>query len=114
MATTHSPVFDSFEQPFLLETTPKPVAQAGEIIVRILTTYAIPYATDIFNGTRQDELGFPLTPVHSAVGRIEQLGPDIAALTALSLGRLVLCCPTIRSRNDPDQSLLFGFGAGHA
>ena len=114
MTTTYSPVLDSFEQPFLLETTLKPVALAGEIIVRILETYVLPYATDAFNGTRQDELGFPLTPVHSAVGRMEQLGPDIAALTALSPGQLVLCCPMIHSRNDPDQSLLFEFSAGHA
>jgi NADPH:quinone reductase-like Zn-dependent oxidoreductase len=114
MTTTHSPVLDSFEKPFLLETTPKPVAQAGEIVVRILATFVIPYATDVFNGTRQDELGFPLILVHSAVGRIEQLGPDIAALTALSPRQLVLCCPMIHSRNDLDQWLFFGLSAGHA
>lgn len=61
MTTTHSPVLDSFEQLFLLEATPKPVAQAGEIIVRTLATYVIPHATDVFNGTRQEELGFPDT-----------------------------------------------------
>lgn len=61
MTSTHFLVLDFLEQPFLPETTPKPVAQAGEIIVRTLATHVIPHATDIFNGTRQEELGFPDT-----------------------------------------------------
>lgn len=109
MAVHRALVLDSFDKPMSIQTVPKPLPGVGEVVVRVLATYVVLYASEIFDGTRPYPLTLPLIPGHSAIGRIEETGPDAIRI---SKGKLVLCNPTIRSRDDPDASILLGCHGG--
>ncbi len=50
----------------------------GEIIVDVRATPVLPYAKDIFIGSRNYPLAPPLVPGCSAVGQVHEVGPDAA------------------------------------
>jgi threonine dehydrogenase-like Zn-dependent dehydrogenase len=64
---------------------------------------------EILDGSRGYPLSLPLTPGGSAIGRIEEVGPDAVHLAK---GQLVFCDVTIRARDNPSVSILFGIHGG--
>jgi threonine dehydrogenase-like Zn-dependent dehydrogenase len=64
---------------------------------------------EILNGTRPYPLSLPLVPGGTALGRVSSIGPDT---TSLAPGQLVFCDVTIRARDDPSTSFLFGIHGG--
>ena len=84
-------------QPLTIEDIPEPVPGAGEVLVRVLAAPVLSYAQEVFTGQRHYPLLLPLAPGCGAVGIVEKIGPDA---TRLKPGQLVLCDPTVRSRDD--------------
>jgi threonine dehydrogenase-like Zn-dependent dehydrogenase len=109
MTSQRALVLSSFEKPVSVESIPKPVAKAGEVVVRVLATHLVPYSRKIFDGSSGYPLSLPMVPGSMAIGRIEDIGPDAVSLTK---GQLVFCDVTIRGRDDPNVSILFGTHAG--
>lgn len=109
MATHRALVLHSRDQPLSLETVPRPTANAGEAIVRILAADILPYMQEVLNGTRPYPLSLPLIPGNTAIGRIFEVGPDAVSLQP---GQLVFCDITIRARDKPSVSILFGIHGG--
>ncbi|PYH88313.1 putative isopropanol dehydrogenase [Aspergillus ellipticus CBS 707.79] len=109
MATHKALVIHSHDKPLVLETKPRPVANTGEAVVRILASEVVPYMSEILDGTRHYSLSFPMTPGNSAIGRVFEVGPDAVELVP---GQLVLCDITIRARDNPSVSILLGTHGG--
>jgi alcohol dehydrogenase len=98
-------VLERFGEPLVVREVPEPVAHGGEVLVEVLATCVLPYAAEVFGGVRRYPLEPPVVPGMGGVGRIVTLGPDA---TRLSVGDLVWCDPTVRSRDDartPDITL---------
>lgn len=109
MATHRALVLRSRDKPLTLETVPRPTAKAGQAVVRILAADIVPYMSQVLDGSRPYPLSLPLTPGNTAIGRVYEVGPDAVKL---SPGQLVFCDITIRARDDPDVSILFGIHGG--
>jgi alcohol dehydrogenase len=98
-------VLEAFGQPLALREFPDPVLGTGEVIVDVVATAVLPYASEVFSGERRYALALPAVPGCGAIGRVRALGPDA---TRLKIGDWVLCDPTVRSRDDavsPDITL---------
>ncbi|KAH8811208.1 putative isopropanol dehydrogenase [Xylogone sp. PMI_703] len=109
MATHKALVLHARDKPLSLETVPRPTAKAGEAVIRMLRVGIVPYMADVLNGTRPYPLSLPMTPGNTAIGRVHEVGPDAVELTP---GQLVFCDITIRARDNPDVSILFGVHNG--
>ena len=109
MATHKALILCSRDKPLVLETRPRPAVKAGEAVVRILAADVVPYMTEILNGSLPYPLSLPMTPGNNAIGRVFEVGPDAVQLTP---GQLVLCDITIRARDNPSVSILFGIHGG--
>ncbi|OOF94678.1 hypothetical protein ASPCADRAFT_208337 [Aspergillus carbonarius ITEM 5010] len=109
MATHKALVLHSHDKPLVLETKPRPVASTGEAVVRILAADIVPYMAEVLSGSRPYPLSFPMTPGNTAIGRVFEVGADAVELTP---GQLVLCDITIRARDNPSVSILFGIHGG--
>ncbi|KAJ5934448.1 hypothetical protein N7466_003995 [Penicillium verhagenii] len=109
MSTHRALVLHSREKPLVLETLPRPIASAGDAIVRILAVDIVPYMGEVISNKRPYPLSLPLTPGNTAIGRIHEVGPDSVALTP---GQLVFCEITIRARDNPAVSILYGIHGG--
>jgi NADPH:quinone reductase-like Zn-dependent oxidoreductase len=98
-------VLKAFGSDLSIEDVPDPVIGTGEVIVDVVATRILPYANEVFSGTRKYLLDLPAIPGAGAIGRVRQVGPDF---TRLVPGDWVYCDPTIRSRDDalsPDITL---------
>lgn len=84
-------------QPLTIEDIADPVPGAGEVVVRVLAAPVLSYTDEVFSGVRNYPLLLPLAPGCGAIGLVEKLGPDA---TRLRPNQLVLCDPTVRSRDD--------------
>ena len=82
---------------------------SGQILVKVLSAYILSYARSVFNGPRSYPLMTPLAPGYSAIGRVEDISPDVVSLP---LGQLVLCDPMVRARDDTEVAILIGFNSG--
>lgn len=109
MASAPAIVLNSFSERLTLETKPVPVPGPGEITIRVLALYPLPFTKNILDGTIQYPLAFPLTPGGSCVGRVHTTGPDTTVFTT---GQLVICDPTIHARDDPNTQILMGIHEG--
>ncbi|KAJ6115265.1 hypothetical protein N7486_001043 [Penicillium sp. IBT 16267x] len=109
MATHKALVLHSRDQPLALQTVPRPAAKAGEAVVQILVADIVPYMAEVLNGFLPYPLALPMTPGNSAIGRVFEVGPDAVSLTP---GQLVLCDITIRPRDDPSVTILYGIHGG--
>ncbi|KAL4948733.1 isopropanol dehydrogenase [Aspergillus filifer] len=110
MAATHKAlVLHSNDTPLKLETLPRPTASTGDAIVRILAADIVPYMGEVLDGRRPYPLSLPMTPGNTAIGRIDSVGPDSVSLQP---GQLVLCDITIRARDNPAVSILYGIHGG--
>ena len=98
-------ILKSFGKPLAVEVLPDPVAGSGDVVVDIVAAGVLPYASEVFSGTRRYLLDLPIVPGCGAVGRVRAVGPDA---TRLRPGDWVICDPTVRSRDDaitPDITL---------
>lgn len=92
-----------------LETGPRPTAKAGEAVVRILGVDIVPYMAEVLDGRRPYPLSLPMTPGNTAIGRVHEVGPDAVRLEP---GQLVFCDITIRARDNPSVTILYGIHGG--
>lgn len=98
-------VLTAFGKPLEVQDVPDPELGGGEVLVEVLAATVLPYAQEVFSGVRNYPLEPPVVPGLGGVGRVVGLGPDA---TKLSVGDLVWCDPTVRSRDDaltPDITL---------
>ncbi|EED16150.1 isopropanol dehydrogenase, putative [Talaromyces stipitatus ATCC 10500] len=93
MATHKALILRSRNEPLTLETVLRPVAKAGQAVIRTLAADIVPYMHQVLHGSR----------------RVVEVGPDAVKL---SPGQLVFCDITIRARDDPNVSILFGIHGG--
>ncbi|KAG2187174.1 hypothetical protein INT44_004846 [Umbelopsis vinacea] len=77
---------------------PDPVLTLGSAIVKVLAAPVVHHYTAVFSGDIPFPLVLPLIPGCSAIGEIEEVGPDAHNLKK---GDLVYVDPTIRTRDDP-------------
>lgn len=104
-------VLKAFGSPLVIDTLPDPVVGTGEVVVDVVATGVIAYASEVFSGERKYTLELPVAPGPGGIGRVRALGPDA---THLAVGDWVYCDPTVRSRDDvqvPDI-VLQGWTAG--
>ena len=98
-------VLKAWGSPLAIEALPDPVLGTGEVIVDVVATGVVSYASEVFSGERRYLLELPVAPGCGAVGRVRATGPDA---TRLAMGDWVLCDPTVRARDDaltPDITL---------
>jgi len=98
-------VLNAFGSPLVIKDVPDPELGTGEVIVDVVATGVLPYASEVFSGERKYLLDLPVVPGSGAIGRVRSVGPDA---TRLSPGDWVACDPTVRSRDDartPDITL---------
>jgi alcohol dehydrogenase len=75
---------------------PDPVAQAGDIVVDVVTAPILAYAHEVFAGTRPMLFELPFVPGTGAIGRVSGIG---SGATELEIGDWVYCDPTLRARD---------------
>jgi NADPH:quinone reductase-like Zn-dependent oxidoreductase len=109
MATHKALVLHARDKPLVLEDVPRPTAKAGQAVVRILAADIVPYMSQVLDGSRPYPLSLPMTPGNTAIGRVFDVGPDAVLLTS---GQLVFCDITIRARDNPSVSILYGVHGG--
>ncbi|KAJ6151222.1 isopropanol dehydrogenase [Penicillium chermesinum] len=109
MPTHKALVLHARDKPLVLENVPLPVASTGDAIVRVLAADIVPYMGDVISNKRPYPLSVPLTPGNTAIARVHEVGPDSVALQP---GQLVFCDITIRARDDPGVSILYGVHGG--
>jgi alcohol dehydrogenase len=89
-------VLHEFGKPPTVETLTDPVPGPGEVVVDVAAAAILPYANEVFDGTRRYLLDLPVVPGPGAIGRVRATGPDIGGLAP---GDWVTCDPTLRSRD---------------
>src|ERR1700749_1609747 len=99
-------VLNAFGAPLDIQTLPDPVLGTGEVIVDVAAAGATSYPANVFNGSRNYLLDLPAVPGPGGVGRVRATGPDV---TRLEPGDWVFCEPTIRSRDQPSDTILQGW-----
>ncbi|KAH8901043.1 putative isopropanol dehydrogenase [Thozetella sp. PMI_491] len=109
MATHRALVLHSRSEPLQLETLPLPTATPGSLIVRVLATNIVTYQSEILTGVRPYPLSLPMTPGNTAIARIHEIGPDT---TSLAPGQLVYIDISLRARDNPSVSILYGIHGG--
>lgn len=104
-------ILKAFGSPLTVQDWPEPILGTGEVIVDVVASSVLGYASQVFSGERQYLLELPVVPGTGAIGRVRSAGPDA---TQLARGDWVYCDPTIRSRDNaqnPDITLQ-GLSAG--
>ena len=110
LSTHRALVLTTTKSPPTVQTIPKPIATPGSVIVRILYTNVLPYARDIYNGSRKIPIiPTPFVPGSAAIGRVSEIGSDATILTP---GQLVLVDTFIRARDNPTTAILHGYTSG--
>jgi alcohol dehydrogenase len=87
-------VLHEFGKPLTVETLPDPTPGAGEVVVDVVAAGILPYANEVFDGTRRYLLDLPVVPGIGAIGRVRSTGPDA---THIAPGDWVTVDPIIRS-----------------
>jgi D-arabinose 1-dehydrogenase-like Zn-dependent alcohol dehydrogenase len=109
MATYRAILSTSASSALTVSALPRPTVIAGSVIVRILASTVVSYMRDVLTGKRPYPLTYPFTPGGSAIGRIEDVGPDAVSLKP---GQLVLVNVAISGRDDPSVTILLGLHGG--
>ncbi|KAL8748111.1 MAG: hypothetical protein Q9190_000073 [Brigantiaea leucoxantha] len=104
--TQQALVLTSKDEPLSVQKVPIPRASSSSVVVKILATNVAPMSRGVFTGKIPFPMIPPIIPGSTAVGRIHDLGPDATSLTE---GQLVFADFFVRSRDDPDASILLGY-----
>ena len=99
-------VLTEFGAPLALQTLPDPTPGAGEVVVDVIAAGITGYAAAVFDGSRNYLLDLPAVPGPGGIGRVRATGPDA---TRLKPGDWVFCESTIRSRDEPSDTILQGW-----
>ncbi|RMZ74829.1 hypothetical protein DV737_g5696, partial [Chaetothyriales sp. CBS 132003] len=94
-----------------LEEVNKPVASAGSVVVRVIAAPIWDYVNEVIDGSLPFPHAYPLVFGTCCVGRIEEIGPDVAALYP---GQLVFCDHIIYLRDAPEKRIVLGYHGGHS
>ncbi|KAL9610116.1 MAG: hypothetical protein Q9167_005162 [Letrouitia subvulpina] len=108
-ATHRALILSSTNAPASVENVPKPMATPGSAVVRIIVANVLPYARAVYSGNRGAPFPTPLVIGSTAIGRVDSVGPDASSLCP---GHLVWVDIMIRARDDPNNSILFGYRTG--
>jgi NADPH:quinone reductase-like Zn-dependent oxidoreductase len=92
-----------------VQTVPVPQATPGGVVVKVNFASVLPYAREVYDGTRQYPMPLPYVVGSSAIARIAAVGPDAVKLAP---GQLVLVDSYLRGRDDSDVSFLAGLHEG--
>jgi len=109
MATMKAVVLESHSKPVQLQDIAVPTPTNGEVVVKVLVLYLLPYEKNILDGSAGYPLPLPFTPGGSCIGRVHATGADS---TIFKEGQLVFCDPTIRARDDASSQFLLGINEG--
>lgn len=90
-------ILKEFGSPLYIQTLPDLILGTGEIIVDVLVAPVLSYANEVISGKRRHFLKLPIALGCGAIGRMKAIGPDA---TNLKTGDIVLCDPTVRSRDN--------------
>ena len=107
--TQQALVLNSQDQPLSLSEVPLPVPTVGAAVVTVFVTNVSPAARKMYSGQMPSRLTTPIVPSSQAIGRIYKLGPDS---TSLHIGQLVYVDITVRSRDNPNDTILQGYFGG--
>lgn len=92
-----------------IQIVPAPKVTPGSVVVKIIFASVLPYAREVYDGTRKYPMPLPYVMGSHAIARTVAVGPDAAKLVA---GQLVLVDSYIRARDDLDVSFLAGLHEG--
>jgi alcohol dehydrogenase len=98
-------VLNAFGEALKIETLPDPTPGAGSVVIDVVAAGVTGYAANVFNGSRNYKLELPAVPGPGGIGRVRAVGPDATTLRA---GDWVFCEPTIRARDNADDTILQG------
>jgi alcohol dehydrogenase len=99
-------VLNAFGEALKIETLPDPTPGAGSVVIDVVAAGVTGYAANVFNGSRNYKLELPAVPGPGGIGRVRAVGPDA---TTLRPGDWVFCEPTIRARDNADDTILQGW-----
>lgn len=99
-------VLTSFGAPLQLQDLPDPQPASGAVVIDVVASGVAGYAGLVFNGSRNYALDLPVVPGPGGVGRVRAVGPDA---TRLQPGDWVFCDSTVRSRDQPRDTILQGW-----
>jgi alcohol dehydrogenase, propanol-preferring len=80
--TMRAAVVHSFDEPARIEEVPKPVAEAGEVVVKIEASGLCHTDIHAAHGDWPVKPKLPFIPGHEGVGVVEELGPGVTELAA--------------------------------
>lgn len=110
MSTHTAAVLEGPGEAFTVKTVPVPTATPDSAVIKVLATSISPGAKGVFSGKVPAPLRTPVTPYAASIGRVHAVGSDASSLKE---GQLVLTDLWIRSRDDPDNSILAGYMGGN-
>ena len=109
-STHRALILTTTTSPPTVQIIPKPIATPRSVIIRILYTNVLPYAREIYNGSRAIPIiPTPFVPGSAAIGRVSEVGSDT---TILIPGQLVFVDTFIRARDNPIIAILHGYTPG--
>ncbi|KAG0356916.1 hypothetical protein BG005_004105 [Podila minutissima] len=120
MAGTHTIKAVMYEgikssSPYLVPTEiPAPVAQHGDVVVKVLASRLVGYFKEMVTGNRMFPSVVPMVPGPGGIGLIKSVGPG---LVHLKPGQMVFIDPVVHARDHPIAPMammqgLFGFSEG--
>ena len=109
MATMKAVIVESHSEPIRLKDVAIPTPTNGEVVVKVLVLYLLPYTKSIIDGSLGYPVPLPFTPGGSCIGRVHAVGVDS---TVFKDGQLVFCDPTIQARDDATAQFLMGINEG--
>ncbi|KAK3167998.1 hypothetical protein OEA41_004444 [Lepraria neglecta] len=107
---------------FRHERVGKPEASAGSVVVRVIAAPIWDYVgnehdrltnpqSEVLDGSLPFPHAYPLIFGTCCVGRIDEVGPDVAALQP---GQLVFCDHIVYLRDAPEKRIVLGYHGGHS
>lgn len=90
-------------------TVPVPQPTPGSVVVKVILASVLPYAREVYDGTRRYPMPLPSVIGSSGIARVVAVGPDAVKLIP---GQLVLVDSYIRGRDDQHVSFIAGLHEG--
>ncbi|OBT39046.1 hypothetical protein VE00_10702 [Pseudogymnoascus sp. WSF 3629] len=93
------------------ERVDRPEASAGSVVVRVIAAPIWDYVSEVLDGSLPFPHAYPLVFGTCCVGRIDEVGPDVASLKP---GQLVFCDHIVYLRDAPEKRIVLGYHGGHS